>query len=52
MIWVISCIKNWPIIDAKALPEKKDFGGNYLHSLATGDVMFIVTKIGKVTNKS
>lgn len=51
-IWTINCIKNCPTIEARALPEKKDLGGNYFPSFETGAVMFIVIKIGKVTNKS
>lgn len=39
-------------MEARALPEKKDLGGNYLPSLETGAVMLMVMKIGKVTKRS
>lgn len=50
--WVINWIKNWPIIEANGLKEKKDWGGNSLLSREAGEVMLIVIKIGKVTIKS
>lgn len=43
---------NCPIIDAKDLGEKNDPDGTSLLSLLAGRVMLMVTKIGKVTNKS
>ena len=50
--WVINWIKNWPIIEANGLKEKKDWGSNSLLSCEAGKVMLIVIKIGKVTIKS
>ena len=49
---MISWRRNWPIIDAKGFLSKNDYGGNYLLNFDTGDVKFIVTNIGNVTNRS
>ena len=43
---------NCPIIDAKDLGEKNEPDGSSLLSLFAGRVILIVTKMGKVTNKS